>query len=120
MLQGALEVSAEEKADLIVAVAAPDQAFGQFIDPPGVVETGDIVSRMGIEIEIAAQTDVLDSNKLHGMVEVIQNILDRDGSSALHKLTDGSDSENASTARGGADDLIGLAAGYAWRKCAAV
>src|SRR5579864_3383237 len=54
---------------------------------------------VAIEIDIAADADVLDPDKLRDVIEVIDHILDGDGLVAAHQLPNPADTHNAAACR---------------------
>ena len=61
---------------MIVRVPSADQAFRERVNAFRVVQTGRVVRRMRIEIEVAAQTDVVDPCDFHRVIEVIEHVPD--------------------------------------------
>lgn len=100
-----LPVAAQHQLDVRIAVLATNEALGQIVHSPGVIESGDgdlaigvtmqIVPRevwlaadivraangVGIadDIHVAADTNVFNANQFHGVVEVIERVFDGDG-----------------------------------------
>ena len=60
---------------MFVGIPAADQAFRQFIDPVGLVQTVNVEpGAPALEVGITADPDVLDADQLHHVVEVIEGI----------------------------------------------
>ena len=61
-MQRAFEVAAEHHGNLRVRVAATQQPVGELIDPISIVQAGDVVRGMCVEIEIAAESPMFNAD----------------------------------------------------------
>jgi uncharacterized protein (TIGR03437 family) len=120
LLKSPLEVATQHQRDVCIRVTAPQKPLGQLVNSVGMVQPGDVVSRMCIQVEIASDSHVFDTHQPHRIVEMVQHVFDRDRVLGPYEVPHGGDTQNASAACGGSNHFVGFAARDARRQRAAV
>src|SRR5581483_8604526 len=73
-----------------------------------------------IQITVAADTQMFDSDQFRYVIEMVQNVFDCCGLVNLNKHSDSGNAHNAAVGRHLFDCFVGLAAWMAWSKSPAV
>src|SRR2546423_3102388 len=127
----ALEIAAEDSGDLRVRILPSDQSLGEVVHPLRVVKPFDVdlvakcvralVTRLetlvlvrrhlvvAVEIDIAADAEMLGANELSHVVELVEDILDCRWLAPFHEIPHAGDAHDAPRLADGADHVIWLA-----------